>query len=106
MSCQGNLSYDSLIRLKFLEKCIKETLRLYPSIPVMSRRVTGKDDILIDGFKVPPGTNVIMLNYHLHRDNSQFQNPNEFNPDRFENSSQNYSFLPFSAGPRNCIGQK
>ena len=52
----------------------------------MSRRVTGKDDILIDGFKVPPGTNVIMLNYHLHRDSTQFQDPNQFNPDRFENS--------------------
>lgn len=72
----------------------------------MSRRVTGEDDILIDGFKVSPGTNVIMLNYHLHRDETQFQDPHQFNPDRFENSRQNYSFLPFSAGPRNCIGQK
>ena len=72
----------------------------------MSRRVTGQDDILIDGFKVPQGTNVIMLNYHLHRDATQFDKPDQFIPDRFENAPQNYSYVPFSAGPRNCIGQK
>ena len=100
------VQYEHLRQMKHLETCIKETLRLFPSIPVMSRQLQGTEDVIIDGHTVPPGTNVIMLNYHLHRDESLFNNPNSFIPDRFLQSKQNYSYVPFSAGPRNCIGQK
>ena len=79
---------------------------MFPSIPVMSRRINGGSNVIIDGYKVPPGTNIIMLNYHLHQDDIKFKNPEQFLPERFENPHQNYSFIPFSAGPRNCIGQK
>ena len=100
-------TYEDLSRMKYLENCIKETLRLYPSIPVMSRRIQGDSGVNIDGYEVPPGTNVIMLNYHLHRDADQFNDPESFNPDRFNSPTRdNYSYVPFSAGPRNCIGQK
>ena len=104
---QNDPSYSDLSKMRYLEKCIRETLRLYPSIPVMSRRIQGDSDVHIDGYEVPPGTNVIMLNYHLHRDEDQFHDPDSFNPDRFSVSNRdNYSYVPFSAGPRNCIGQK
>ena len=41
---------------------------MFPSIPVMSRRINGDSNVIVDGYKVPSGTNVIMLNYQLHQD--------------------------------------
>ena len=79
---------------------------MFPSIPVMSRRINGDSNVIVDGYKVPSGTNVIMLNYQLHQDDTKFENPELFIPERFENPQQNYTYLPFSAGPRNCIGQR
>ena len=81
---------------------------MYPSIPVMSR--TTSEQVHIDGYSIPPQTNIIMLNYLIHRDKDHFENPNKFDPERFQQqnikSRHNYAYAPFSAGPRNCIGQK
>jgi len=99
---------DDLARMKYLECCIKESLRLYQSVPVMSRVLA--EDIEILGYKIPANTNIILANFILHRNKEAFPNPDTFDPDRF--SSLNtvkrhpYAYVPFSAGPRNCIGQK
>lgn len=100
------LSFTDLSKLKYLENCIKEALRLFPSIPTISRRLLGEEDVEVGGQQIPAGTNIILLNYHIHRDQAYFHDPHTFKPERFEVSPQNYSFVPFSAGPRNCIGQK
>ncbi|GFQ74746.1 cytochrome P450 4c3 [Trichonephila clavata] len=59
---------------------------------------------------IPEGTICVALAHALHRDAEVFPNPEKFNPDRFlpENSLNRnpYAYIPFSAGPRNCIGQK
>ena len=72
-------------------------------------RVIGEDVIVKDKL-IPAGTNVIMAPFLLHRDPKIFPNPDRFIPERFlpENCTKRhpYSYLPFSAGPRNCIGQK
>ena len=82
--------------------------RLYPSIPVMSRTTT--EEVEIDGYSIPPHTNIIMLNYLIHRDKDNFVDPDTFNPERFHqhnlHTRHSYAYVPFSAGPRNCIGQK
>ena len=98
------VEFQDLAKMKYLELCVKESLRLFPSIPVMSRCLDA--EVLIDGYKIPRGTNIIMLNYHLHRDPDTFRQPNMFKPERMIGLKQNFSFTPFSAGPRNCIGQK
>ncbi|KAK7076602.1 Cytochrome P450 4V2 [Halocaridina rubra] len=99
---------DDLRQLKYTENCIKEALRLYPSVPMIAREV--KEDVIIANYRVPANTAVVILPYYLHRDPGQFPMPEVYDPDRFlpENCKNRhpYAYIPFSAGPRNCIGQK
>ncbi|KAK4326216.1 hypothetical protein Pmani_003250 [Petrolisthes manimaculis] len=99
---------EDLREMRCLERCIKEAMRLYPSAPYIGR--VPLEDVVIDGYTIPAGTKLMLLSYALHRDPSQFPDPEKFDPDRFlsENISQRhpFSYIPFSAGPRSCLGQK
>lgn len=102
------LTMKLLQNLPYLERCIKEALRLYPSVFLISR-VAG-EDVTLHSHLVPAGT-VLHLNiYGVHRDPNFWPNPDVFDPDRFLpekiKNRHPYSYIPFSAGPRNCIGQR
>ncbi|XP_043267107.1 cytochrome P450 4c3 isoform X2 [Venturia canescens] len=94
-----------LKNMKYLEKCIKEALRLYPSVPFIARRISER--VKIGKHVVPEGTTAIITVPILHRDAKVYRNPDKFDPERFspENSTGRhpYAYIPFSAGPRNCI---
>lgn len=93
--------------MPFIEAVIKETLRLYPSVPFFSRSVT--EDLNVGSLTVPKGASVSILAYMVQRDEKYFPNPEIFDPPRFLNKDNDlhpFSFVAFSAGPRNCIGQK
>ncbi|XP_047469313.1 cytochrome P450 4C1-like [Penaeus chinensis] len=102
------ITMADLREMKLTENCIKEALRLFPSVPFLAREL--KEDVVVDDYCIPSGTTVTVVTYRLHRDPEQFPNPEVFDPDRFlhENckSRHPYAYVPFSAGPRNCIGQK
>uniref|UniRef100_A0A914Z715 Cytochrome P450 n=1 Tax=Panagrolaimus superbus TaxID=310955 RepID=A0A914Z715_9BILA len=102
------ISYEHLSQLKYCECVIKESLRLYPSVPIFAR-VLG-DDQEVSGHIIPKGTQILVNPYLIHRDPSHWDNAEEFRPERFlpENcvGRNAFAFVPFSAGSRNCIGQR
>ncbi|XP_054714095.1 cytochrome P450 4V2-like [Uloborus diversus] len=102
------MTYDDLKDMKYLDCVIKETLRLYPTTALIAKEI-GKD-MLIGDYQIPGGTGLVINLYMLHRDPNHFPNPELFDPDRFlpENSIRRHPFayMPFSAGARNCIGQR
>ncbi|XP_046742333.1 uncharacterized protein LOC124408992 [Diprion similis] len=102
------LSMREVQGLAYLERCIKESLRLFPSVPFVSRHIS--EDLQLKNFLVPGGTIVHVHIFDVHRDPNFWSDPSAFNPDRFlpdqAQGRHPFAFVPFSAGPRNCIGQK
>ena len=98
---------DELPRFAYTRQVIEEAMRLYPPGWLMTRKAL-KDDQIGDYF-VPAGTEIYIAPYLIQRHPGLWEEPNRFNPDRFspELSEQRHALamLPFSAGPRNCIGE-
>lgn len=105
---EESLSLDGLKRLKYLDCVIKEALRLCPSVPFIGRQT--KKELELGGHHIPAGCVIFVLIYQLHRNADIYPKPELFKPDRFmpENTlgRHPFAYVPFSAGPRNCIGQK
>ncbi|TGZ44697.1 Cytochrome P450 4C1 [Temnothorax longispinosus] len=101
-------SVKELSQLKYLERVIKETLRLFPSVPFITRKLT--ENVKLDNYTLPKGISVTLAILLAHRNPKVWPDPMKFDPDRFlpENSKDRnpYAYVPFSAGPRNCIGQR
>uniref|UniRef100_A0A674EAC3 aromatase n=1 Tax=Salmo trutta TaxID=8032 RepID=A0A674EAC3_SALTR len=105
---RDTMEWEDLSKIPYTTMCIKESLRLYPPVPGISRKIT-KPITFFDGRTVPEGCLVGTSIFGIHRNATVWENPNEFDPLRFlpENSAKRspHAFVPFSAGPRNCIGQ-
>ncbi|XP_064612105.1 ultra-long-chain fatty acid omega-hydroxylase-like [Liolophura sinensis] len=102
-----HIEWSDLPKLKHLTHCLKETLRMYPPVSYISRKLSR--EITVDGKRVPVGTNVQIPIYNIHHNPEVWTDQMKFLPERFEASNTQtmhpFAFIPFSAGPRNCIGQ-
>lgn len=101
------VTQSQLQQLKYLECVIKETMRLYPPVPAVGRYTTK--DLQIGKQTIPANTSIYLVFYFAHRDPKHFPDPLSFKPERFLDDNegrQTFTYLPFSAGPKNCIGQK
>ncbi|KAK5638112.1 hypothetical protein RI129_012407 [Pyrocoelia pectoralis] len=89
--------------VQYLDAVLRETLRLFPPAPSISRKVEA--DIKLESCTIPAGASVAIAIIALHRDPDVWPDPLRFDPERFmgENVRQPYSWIPFSGGPRNCI---
>ncbi|XP_047454953.1 cytochrome P450 4B1-like isoform X2 [Mugil cephalus] len=105
---KDTMEWEDLSKIPYTTMCIKECLRLYPPVPAMSRKIT-KPVTFFDGRTLPAGSRITTSVFVMHRNAAVWENPNVFDPLRFlpENVSKRspHTFVPFSAGPRNCIGQ-
>src|SRR6476659_4284290 len=100
-------SIKDLSKLKYVEKVLRESLRMYPPVWSIGRLV--EDDYIIDKYTIPKGSSIIMSQYVMHHDSRYYDNPSEFNPDRwtdeFKRSLPRFSYFPFGGGIRGCIGE-
>ncbi|KAF8763959.1 Cytochrome P450 4V2 like protein [Argiope bruennichi] len=99
---------EDLNNMKYLECVVKETMRLYPPVPIIAREI--RNDIQYGKYTIPKDSTCVVYAYVLHRDPDVFPDPERFDPERFtpENSAGRnpFAYVPFSAGPRNCLGQR
>lgn len=102
-----SLTQAHVERLTFTRQVVQEAMRLYPSLPLMSRICA--EDVEAGGLAVKKGTFVFIPIYAIHRHRLLWRDPDVFDPDRFgpEESAgrHRFAYLPFGAGPRVCIGQ-
>ncbi|KAK7601298.1 hypothetical protein V9T40_008739 [Parthenolecanium corni] len=103
-------TFQDTLEMKYLERCLMETLRMYPPVPMIARQVKEEVTLPSTGAILPADCTVIIGTFKLHRNPKIYPNPEKFNPDNFlpENSANRhyYSYVPFSAGPRSCVGRK
>ncbi|OQR70919.1 cytochrome P450-like [Tropilaelaps mercedesae] len=101
---------EALARMPYVKAVIKETLRLYPVAPFLTRILD--QDITLDGYSVPAGKLILMSLYTTGRDPNSFSEPDAFRPDRWlrenrpESNVNSWACLPFGLGARSCIGRR
>src|SRR5207249_2060431 len=98
---------EDLPRLEYTRMVIAEAMRLYPPAWTIGRRVI--QDYAIDGVHLPAGSLVLVSPYLLHRDPRYYAEPQRFAPERWTPDAAalrpQFSYIPFSAGPRSCLGE-
>lgn len=107
---KGKVEESDLQELRYLKLVINETLRLHPPAPLLVPREC-REECNVQGFDIPVGTRVFVNVWAIMKDPNSWENPEEFIPERFEESAinfkgQHFQFIPFGAGRRMCPGMQ
>uniref|UniRef100_A0A7N8YHG7 unspecific monooxygenase n=1 Tax=Mastacembelus armatus TaxID=205130 RepID=A0A7N8YHG7_9TELE len=101
-------TYEALMQMEYLDMVLNESLRLYPAGNRLER--VAKASVEVNGVTIPKGTVIVIPVYAIQHDPALWPEPEAFTPERFSKENKNnidpYAFLPFGAGPRNCIGMR
>jgi cytochrome P450 len=98
---------DDIPKLQYTEMVLRESMRVYPPVWTMGRHV--ENDYSVGEYIIPAGSSILMCQYVMHHDPRYYENPEEFNPDRwtddFKTRLPRFSYFPFGGGIRGCIGE-
>jgi cytochrome P450 len=102
----GPLSYETVMKLDYTTRAVKEAMRLYPPALIIGREATK--DVVLDGYQIKRGDTLMMFPYLTHRLERYWAEPMRFDPDRFlpeqMKDKPRYAYFPFGGGARLCIG--
>lgn len=102
---EGNVGWDDVHKLSFLNAVVHESLRLYPPIPWLQKYSNGPDKI--DEYEIPPNCDIILLICEMQRNSDHWANPDDFIPERFLEPHDTIpweAYMPFGDGIHKCIG--
>jgi cytochrome P450 len=99
---------DDVLRLPYTRMVLAESMRLYPPAWALGRRAITDHEL--DGYLIPARSIVLLSQYIMHRDPRFYAHPERFDPERWTPEAQSgrpkFSYFPFGAGPRQCIGEQ
>jgi cytochrome P450 len=100
-------SVEDIPKLQYTEKVLRESMRLFPPVWTMGRYV--ENDYSVGDYTIPAGSSILMSQYVMHHDSRYYENPEQFNPERwteeFKTDLPRFSYFPFGGGIRGCIGE-
>lgn len=112
----GGLTYERLQRMEYLDMVVSEALRKWPPVAATDRQCTRRfviDDVHTVGggpLVIEAGESILIPILGLHRDPKYYADPGKFDPERFSEQNRHkidaQTYLPFGAGPRNCIASR
>jgi len=102
---------EALAEMTYAQQVLEEALRLFPPVWLFTRRSQADDEL--EEFDIPPGTDIYLSPYILHRTAHHWPDPDRFDPDRFDlerlalkgMAKNDRPYFPFSLGPRRCLGE-
>lgn len=104
------MTRDDVEKMDYTEMCLKETLRLFPMVAMVVRQTTADVKLRTVDIEVPKDTPIVIAVYPIHHRKEYWgENVEDFVPERFtpenEKNFHPFQYLPFMAGPRNCVGE-
>lgn len=100
---RNDITAEDIHKLKFLEACVQESMRLWPTTPFIAREAVGEE--VIEGSAILPGTQVLILNTFNHRDPETSVTADTFYPDQWFNGAPDLPYNHLSGGPQVCVGK-
>ncbi|KAG8222560.1 hypothetical protein J437_LFUL016761 [Ladona fulva] len=109
-SNKGEITYETLHSMKYLDMVVSETLRKYPALAMLDRVCTQEYRNKEHDLVIPKGMHVLIPVYTIHQNPIHYPDPEKFDPERFSDEAKknrpSFTYMPFGEGPRMCIGMR